>query len=199
MGHYPAQQGLLPQLLLAMSNWKPFDVQNGPQRAATLAVVQASCAQPLAPAPFVHVQTKLCRAWTHWPEPLHIVSPVHAVQVLPAGPQAVFSFPGRQEPMAPQHPVGQGLATEQATQLVPLTQIGVVPVHAPQLRSPPQPSEIVPQILPWAAHVVFVHPQTPGVPGLPPPQVWGPVQTVPHDPQLPGSVLVSMHAPPQNV
>lgn len=43
----------------------------------------------------------------------------------------------------------------------------------PQLRNPPHPSSIVPQFFPCATHVVGVQPQTPGVPGLPPPQVSG--------------------------
>ena len=30
----------------------------------------------------------------------------------------------------------------------------VLPLHAPQLSVPPQPSEMVPQFLPWAAQVV---------------------------------------------
>src|SRR5438132_1380504 len=47
-------------------------------------------------------------------------------------------------------------------------------VQEPQLTVPPQPSEMQPQLLPVAEHVVAVHPQTFGVP--PPPQVWGAVQ-----------------------
>ena len=47
-------------------------------------------------------------------------------------------------------------------------------LHAPQLRLPPQPFEIVPQFLPCAAHVVGVQPHTFVVP--PPPQVLGLVQ-----------------------
>src|SRR5438094_5907967 len=47
-------------------------------------------------------------------------------------------------------------------------------VQVPQVSVPPQPSAIVPQFFPWAAHVVGVQPQTFATP--PPPQVWGAVQ-----------------------
>jgi hypothetical protein len=44
-------------------------------------------------------------------------------------------------------------------------------LHVPQFRVPPQPLEIVPQFLSWAAHVVGVQPQVFATPL--PPQVWG--------------------------
>jgi hypothetical protein len=43
--------------------------------------------------------------------------------------------------------------------------------QVPQVRSPPQPSEIAPHVAPCASQVVGVQPQTLSVP--PPPQLWG--------------------------
>jgi hypothetical protein len=70
------------------------------------------------------------------------------------------------------HDVGQVLvhAVWVALHVVPAGQAG------PQLTRPPQLSADVPQISPPGHDVAFVQPQTPGVPGLPPPQVWLPVQ-----------------------
>lgn len=68
---------------------------------------------------------------------------------------------------------------------------------SPQFSSPPHPSAMSPQFLPSASHVVFVQPQTPGVPGFPPPQVWGELHFTPHAPQFAASLFVSTHAPAQ--
>src|SRR5204863_6105477 len=48
--------------------------------------------------------------------------------------------------------------------------------QAPQVRVPPQPSEIVPQFFPWAAHVVAVQPPPQTFATPPPAQVCGAVQ-----------------------
>src|SRR5262249_28945335 len=64
-------------------------------------------------------------------------------------------------------------------------------------------SEIVPQVVFCAAHVVLVQPHTSGVPGLPPPQVFGAVQSAfdmhPHCPSAlhrMGFVMVPPHFTP---
>ena len=44
-------------------------------------------------------------------------------------------------------------------------------VQVPHASCPPQPFEMLPQFLFWAAQVVGVQPQTLGVPA--PPQLWG--------------------------
>src|SRR4030095_659473 len=66
-------------------------------------------------------------------------------------------------------------------------------VHVPQSRVPPQPSAIIPQFAPTAAHVVGEQPQTFGVP--PPPQVCGrahvPQSRVPPQP----SAIIPQFAP----
>lgn len=53
-------------------------------------------------------------------------------------------------------------------------------VQTPQFKVPPQPSEIEPQVLPWAAQVVGVQPLT----HLPPTQPYPALQTTPQAPQL---------------
>jgi hypothetical protein len=71
-----------------------------------------------------------------------------------------------------------------------------------QFRFPKHASEMVPHVAPSAAHVVLVHPHTPAVPGLPPPHVFGAVQSVfdlqPHWPMAlhtNGLVAVSQATP----
>jgi len=71
-----------------------------------------------------------------------------------------------------QQPFGQ-LALVQMQ--CPLLQTWPV-LQVPQFSVPPHLSEMVPQLTPWAAQVVGVQPQTPGVP--PPPQVCGAAQQV---------------------
>jgi hypothetical protein len=48
------------------------------------------------------------------------------------------------------------LKTHDGSVVVVVTVVVVVVVQVPQLRVPPQPSGIVPQVAPWAAHVVRV-------------------------------------------
>ena len=72
----------------------------------------------------------------------------------------------------------QGLSPEQPMQMLPL-QMGLFPLHdPPQVMMPPQTLSIVPQ-LPPSGQRLLVQPQTFGVPGLPPPQVAGEVQSSP--------------------
>jgi hypothetical protein len=63
-------------------------------------------------------------------------------------------------------------------QMLPL-QTGLVPLHdPPHLIVPPQTLSIVPQLAPNGQRLL-VQPQTFGVPGLPPPQVAGSLQSLP--------------------
>ncbi len=61
------------------------------------------------------------------------------------------------------------MVAEQAVQMF-FTQIGVVPEQSPQLTFSPQLFVTVPQA-PAVQGLTGVQPQTPGVPGLPPPQI----------------------------
>ena len=65
--------------------------------------------------------------------------------------------------------------------------------HVAQVSVPPQPFGIVPQFLPWAAHVVGVQPQTLVAP--PPPHVCGAWQSA-FVQQLPGGRHMFPHARP---
>jgi hypothetical protein len=56
-------------------------------------------------------------------------------------------------------------------------------VQEPQLSMTPQPSEIGPQFLPCAAHVVAEHPHMPATP--PPPHVIGARQGLPQSSKVP--------------
>ena len=66
-------------------------------------------------------------------------------------------------------PLQEGKHDWLVKQIWPLGQV-------PQSSVPLQPSEMLPHVLPWAAQLVGVQPQTLGVPGLPPPQLFGAAQ-----------------------
>jgi hypothetical protein len=109
--------------------------------------------------------------------PLRQRRPVPQLMHRPLVPQAVSPVPGWQLPSPAQQPLGQGLPPVQPTQMLPLEQMGVVPLHdgPPQLISPPQTFGIVPQVA-SAGQVLSVQPQTLAVPALPPPQLSGALQ-----------------------
>lgn len=71
---------------------------------------------------------------------------------------------------------GQGVSPVQGVQMLPL-QMGLFPLHdPPQVIVPPSQTLVMEPQSAFAGQVLSVQPQTPGVPGFPPPQVAGDVQ-----------------------
>jgi hypothetical protein len=103
-----------------------------------------------------------------------------AVQTWPAAQQCM-SHPQVAPAVAPivqaptQMPPQHVWPALQVDAQVPFEQVWHGP-QVPQVSVPPQPSEIVPHVLPWAAQVVGVQPHALAVP--PPPHVCGAAQQV---------------------
>src|SRR3989449_3231922 len=90
---------------------------------------------------------------------------------LPLVPTLTLSPVGVDEIDSPERPVAVTVSTavDTGAGVRPQTLAMPPPLHVwgavqdPQTSEPPQPSRIVPQVLPWAAHVVGVHAATDGV------------------------------------
>jgi hypothetical protein len=121
------------------------------------------------------------------PAPGQITGQVlHAGQV--AGCPQIATVP----PHRPWQSVMVAVAATQAPvwQRVPAPGVPQQAPAPPQVRVLPHPSGMVPQGLSWAAQVVGVQPQTFGVPGFPPPQLFGALQVqVPPHPSLTSQTL----------
>src|SRR5439155_8079410 len=99
----------------------------------------------------------------------------------PVVPTGMLSPAGVERALSPARPVAVTVsvavvgATPQTFATPPPAQVCGA-VQAPQVSVPPQPSAIVPQFFPWAAHVVAVQPPPQTFTTPPPPQVCGAVQ-----------------------
>src|SRR5947199_2386647 len=98
----------------------------------------------------------------------------------PVVPTGMLSPAGVERTLSPARPVAVTVsvavvgATPQTFATPPPAQVCGA-VQAPQVSVPPQPSAIVPQFFPWAAHVVAVQPPPQTFATPPPPQVCGAV------------------------
>src|SRR4051794_6218464 len=94
---------------------------------------------------------------------LRVTSVPVAKLAVPLVPTATRSPAGLDEPDPPERRVA--VSVSERVEKTPPPQILATPppphvwglVQLPQTRVPPQPSEIVPQFFPWAAHVVRAH------------------------------------------
>ena len=103
--------------------------------------------------------------------------------------QEVVLVPGQMAAPASQVPCRDGLQNPPPPQRS-------VPLQLPQLISLPHPFGIVPHRVPPVLQVIGVQPHTPGVPGLPPPQVSGAMQAMQLPPPVPQASFASMRQAP---
>lgn len=148
----------------------PLSRQNHCGRQSTLLVQEgvsaASCVQTMFPS--------LLLAQTQPGRLLQGVVPVGASSGQTGGP--AMQVPCRDGAQIPPPPHRSLLGSVQGPQLV---------------LSSPHPFEIMPHLVPGGSQVIGgVHPHTPGVPGLPPPQVSGAMQRMQLPPAVPQVVAV---------